>query len=116
MKIKDCLNKAQLEKYKNFNQIDIRQAKVKKTIVTDENGVERVETTSTPILNGGVPAGLVHIDIKRAGLSAKKLGIEFAKAQTDHGQRFPICSGIVILKEDEQKLMDYLNSKKVVDK
>lgn len=112
MKIKDCLNKAQTEKYKNFNQIDIRTAKVKKTIVS-EDGVDHIETTSTPIENGGVPDGLVHIDIKRVGISAKKLGIEFAKAQTDHGQRFPICSGIVILKEDEQKLTDYLKSKAV---
>ena len=111
MKIKDCLNKERAEKYNKYNQIDIRSAKVKKTIVTIE-GVESVKTTETPIEDGGLSEGLVHIDIKRAGVTAKKLGIEYAKAITGYGQRFPICSGIVILKENEETLRNELNKKK----
>lgn len=80
-----------------------------------KNTIEKNKYGQVDIRNG-IPDELIHIDKKRVSLIAKKLNIEFAPAITGKGgigKRFHVkISGIVILKKDEEKFVEYLKLKK----
>lgn len=70
-------------------------------------------------ITGGVPAGLVHVDLPRLGPTCKRLGIEYGRAVVDwtelgrkyHKKRYPLFSGVVIRAADETRLMAALEEK-----
>lgn len=70
-------------------------------------------------ITGGVPDGLVHVDLPRLGPTCKRIGVEYGKAVvgwTELGRkyrkkRYPMFSGVVIRATDHARLMAALEGK-----
>ena len=70
-------------------------------------------------ITGGVPDGLVHVDLPRLGPTCKRIGVEYGKAVvgwTEFGRkhqrkRYPMFSGVIIRAGDHPRLMAALEEK-----
>ncbi len=70
-------------------------------------------------ITGGVPTGLIHVDLPRLGPTCKRLAIEYGRAIVDwtefgrkyHKKRYPMFSGVVIRAADKGRLMAALEEK-----
>ena len=73
-------------------------------------------------ITGGVPPGLVHVDLPRLGPTCKRLRIEYGKALVGWDEvgrnvkRYPVLSGVVVRECDHARLMAAVEAKACKDR
>jgi hypothetical protein len=67
-------------------------------------------------VNAGLNPGFTHVDVPRAGVTCKSIGIKYAPAiiRWDYirGRTFPIVSGIVVATDDAGQLIAALDQRR----